>query len=78
MSPSQTKLHTVGDVARLLGTPIHRVEYILKTRPQIRPIGRVGIARVYDDAAVELVRNAINEIASRQLPVAQSDAGTTS
>ena len=66
MSPSQTKLHTVGDVARILGTPIHRVEYILKTRPQIRPVGRVGIARVYDDAAVELLRAGLQEIECRR------------
>lgn len=67
MSPTRTALHTVGDVARLLNLPIHRVEYILRSRPQIQPVGRVGIARVYDESAVELVRQAITDISRRQL-----------
>ncbi len=47
--------HTSGDIARTLGQPFSRVRWILDTR-DIQPIGRVGIVRLYNDAAIERVR----------------------
>jgi len=53
---------TVGRIAAELGVPVHRVTYVLRTRPEIRPIARAGHARVYDAAAVDAVRRALRRI----------------
>ena len=47
--------HTSGDISKALGRPFSRVRWILGTR-DIQPVGRAGIIRLYDDAAVERVR----------------------
>ena len=47
---------TPGQIARALGEPQHRVAHILNTRPDIRPVRRVGIVRTYAADAVDLVR----------------------
>jgi hypothetical protein len=52
------QLRTAGIIAAELGAPLSRVLYILRTRG-IRPIGRAGILRLYDRAAVDLVREAL-------------------
>ncbi len=53
-------LLTVGEIARRLRQPLHRVEYVIRTR-NLRPTGWAGHARVFHDAdlmwiASELVR----------------------
>jgi hypothetical protein len=47
------QLRTPGVIASELGAPLSRVLYILRTRG-IRPIGRAGILRLYDRAAVDM------------------------
>src|SRR5262245_58897155 len=51
---SQPSLHmpTVGEIARRLGQPVHRVEYVIRSR-HIRPASRAGNCRVFaeDDVA---------------------------
>jgi hypothetical protein len=42
---------TVGEIARRLGQPVHRIEYVLRSR-QIRPTGRAGNSRVYSEEQV--------------------------
>ena len=44
-------LPTVGEIAQRLGEPIHRIEYVLRTRA-IAPIGIAGNSRVYAEDAV--------------------------
>jgi hypothetical protein len=51
---------TVGEIARRLGEPVHRIEYIIRSRG-LRPNSRAGNARVFSEAdvraiAVELAR----------------------
>lgn len=48
MSEPDTLL-TVGEIARRLGKPLHRVEYVIRTR-NVRPAGWAGHARVFHDA----------------------------
>jgi hypothetical protein len=61
------QLRTPGVIATELGEPLSRVLYILRTRSHlIRPIGRAGVLRLYDRAAVEIVRNALREMDQRQ------------
>ncbi len=56
MSRDQTRILTTGDLARLLGIPLHRVEYLLRTR-DIPEAGRAGNLRVFGQAALETLRD---------------------
>jgi hypothetical protein len=53
MSPDTTR-KTIGDIAREQGASIHRVEYVVRTR-DIRPVGRAGIIRLFDENAASLI-----------------------
>ena len=56
---SQSKepnLVTPGVIAQELHEPIHRVLYILSTRPEIKPVARAGRIRLYSISAIEQVR----------------------
>ena len=51
----EPKLVTPGVIAAEIGAPLHRVLYVLSTRPAIRPVARAGTIRVYDRMAVTQV-----------------------
>ena len=59
------KVRTVGSIARELNQPLHRVAYILRTRPHIVPMCRAGRLRVYSSQAVAQVRYELNAIDAR-------------
>jgi len=61
-----TKLVTPGEISARLGVPISRVLYVLKSRPQIVPVGRAGTLRVYDRSAIESVRHELSAINSKR------------
>ena len=66
------QLRTPGVIADELGVSVSRVIYVLQKRSHdIKPIGRAGVLRLYDRAAVELVRNELQAIDRRQLVVNQ-------
>ena len=54
MSISAPTMPTIGEIARRLGEPTHRIEYVIRAR-RIRPCGRAGNARVFPEAAVEAI-----------------------
>jgi hypothetical protein len=56
---------TVGVIARQMGEPIHRIEYIIRTR-NIRPTRIVGRYRVFDEAAVNLIVAELRRIDQRK------------
>ena len=66
MTKSVPKLATIGEVAKMLNAPIHRVEYILRSRPHIRPRATAAGARCFDDEAVAQVRHELTSIDARQ------------
>ena len=66
MQKPTPKLATTGEVARLLGTQHHRVAYVLRTRPHIRPRATAGGLRCFDDEAIELIRSELAAINARQ------------
>ncbi len=45
---------TVGEIARRLGVPTHRIEYVIRAR-RIEPCGRAGNARVFDEPTVAVI-----------------------
>ena len=59
-------LRTPGVIARELGEPLHRVQYILRTRSFIAPSARAGRLRLYDRAAVAMIRHALNAMDARK------------
>lgn len=61
------RLRTLGEIAVILGVPLQRVAYILRTRPYIQPAARAGILRVFDLKAVAEIRQALNGIDARKL-----------
>jgi hypothetical protein len=65
------RLRTPGVLAELLGVPLHRVDYILRTRPHIRPAARAGRLRLYDNHALAMLRHGLNSIDSRRSRGAQ-------
>ncbi len=58
------KLRTPGVLAADLGVPLHRVLHVLRTRDHIRPAASAGRLRLYDRAALELVRKELEAIDS--------------
>ena len=60
------RLRTPGVLAAELGVPLHRVEYVLQSRPHIKPSARAGCLRLYDHKAVALIRYELNAIDARR------------
>ena len=56
--PAQ-KLMTVGDIGRLLGVPFYDVRYMLSIHTEIEPVQRAGTYRLFDQAGLEQIRQAI-------------------
>jgi len=53
-------------IARELGVPLHRVQYILDTRCYILPAARAGRLRLYDLKAVAMIRDALIAIDAKK------------
>lgn len=60
------RLRTPGVIARELGESLQRVQYVLRTRPHIQPVALAGRLRLYDRAAVAMIRHECNAIAARR------------
>jgi hypothetical protein len=65
MANDTPQLRTPGIIAAELDAPLGRVLYILRKR-RIRPIGRAGILRLFDQVAVETVREALEDMDQRK------------
>ena len=59
------KLNTVGVLAEKLGQPIHRIQYLLRTRPHIQPAALAGRSRLYSEKAVAQLRYELNAMDAR-------------
>jgi hypothetical protein len=67
MASEIPRLRTPGVIAAELDEPLGRVLYVLRTRSHfIRPIGRAGCLRLYDQAAVEMVRSELCKMGRHQ------------
>ena len=63
---SLPRLRTLGVIAHELGESLSRVQYVLRTRPHIKPAALAGRLRLYDRQAVAMVRHECNAIDARQ------------
>jgi hypothetical protein len=61
MAITAPSMPTSGEIARRLGVPTHRIEYIVRVR-SIRPCGWAGNARVFDQEAVEAIAAELERI----------------
>lgn len=59
------RLRTVRLLAEDVQAPMHRVEYVLRTRPYIVPAALAGKLRLFDTLNVAQVRHALNAIDAR-------------
>ena len=66
MAESVPKLATIGEVAKLLDVPLHRIEYILRSRPHIRPRATAGGIRCFSDDSVAQIRHELNSMDARR------------
>ena len=58
MTPATVpNLMTLGRVAETLDAPVHRIEYILRTRPHIHPAARAGRFRLFNGEAIAHIRH---------------------
>lgn len=59
------RLLTIGKIADILGTPAHRVRYIITSR-NIPPAAYAGGYRLFDREAVARIRHELNAIQARR------------
>jgi DNA-binding transcriptional MerR regulator len=52
---------TVGVISRRLNVPIHKVEYLIRSRA-IQPVGWAGNARIYTEADVDRIASELRRI----------------
>tara|TARA_R110000803_G_C11989495_1_gene321999 strand:+ start:54157 stop:54366 length:210 start_codon:yes stop_codon:yes gene_type:complete len=53
---------TTGKIAEFLGEPLHRIEYILRTRKHITPLATGGGLRFYDSEAIAKIKSELEMI----------------
>jgi len=61
MPTTAPSIPTIGEIARRLGIPVHRVEYLIRARG-IRPCGWAGNARVFSEEDVQRIAAEISHI----------------
>ena len=64
MSGSPT-IHSVGTLARLFRVPVHRIQYVIRSRG-IAPAGIAGNVRLFDEAAAQWVGSELRRIAEEK------------
>ncbi len=52
---------TVGEIARRLGEPVHRIEYVIRTRG-LKPVSRAGHAGIYSEDNVQYIASELRHI----------------
>jgi len=66
MPATAPAMPTIGEIARRLHVPTHRVEYIIRAR-NINPSGWAGNARVFDEAGLEAIAAELDRIEANKI-----------
>ena len=66
-SEAAPQLLTPGRIAARLHVPLHRVLYVLSSRPHIRPAARAGRLRLFNHRAMAMIRHELNSIDARHI-----------
>lgn len=72
--PEPPQLNTTGHIAAMLGVPVHRIRWVLATRPDIRPTAYAAQARLFNSAAVARIRHELTAIDARRCREPGKDA----
>ena len=67
---------SIGAIAKRFGVEVHQVEYVLRSRPDLTPVGRAGAANLYDEPTVERIGHILREIAAKKHAGRQTAAAT--
>jgi uncharacterized protein YjbI with pentapeptide repeats len=51
-----------GRIAAEYGVPVHRIDYVLATRPHIQPVAKAGTLRLFDQHGKNLIRAELEQI----------------
>lgn len=62
----KTAVLTVGQIADRLGESPSRVAYVI-SRGRLKPLGRVGIIRLFSEEQVEVIQQSIERLQSRTM-----------
>jgi len=66
MKESRTPIaRTAGVIADELLVPLHRVQYVIRTR-DIKAVAKAGTLAIYDRSAVARIRHELNAIDARR------------
>jgi DNA-binding transcriptional MerR regulator len=65
MSEKLSSALTVGEIARLTNEPIHRIEYLIRSR-NIQPVQRAGNLRVFSADDLAILKKEIKQINLRK------------
>lgn len=65
MSVSTPSVPTVGEIARRLGAPVHKIEYVIRARG-IKPIGWAANLRIFSEADVARIGSELRRIDSER------------
>ncbi len=68
VSPPPTTLPSVGEIARRLDEPVHRIEYVIRSR-DIRPKSWAGSCRVFREDDVTYIASELRRIDEDREPV---------
>ncbi len=58
---SYSTASTVGEIARRLRTPVHRIAYVVRTRG-LRPVAWAGNARIFTEQDVARIASELQQI----------------
>jgi hypothetical protein len=56
---------TVGVIARRLGEPLHRIEYVIRSR-RLQPAGRAGNLRVFSESDIVFIAGELRRMDARR------------
>lgn len=62
----ETQALTMGILAQRLGVPIHRIQYLVRSR-NIRPVERAGKLRIFDEKAIETLEQELKRAYRNEL-----------
>ncbi len=61
MSTPTIELATVGAIAQRLNEPLHRIEYVIRSR-RIEPVARAGNARIFSETQIQHIESELTRI----------------
>ena len=71
--PESPTIHSVGTLARLFRVPVHRIQYVIRSRG-IAHVGVAGNVRLFDAAAAQWIGSELKRIAADRQGVARMNA----